>query len=368
MKKKIIFLTILSFTLTACTSTGQQAGSGSGVVDAYKKAQQIQKVAEERKSVVEKVVEDDIVEKEAQTEKPIKSEDLTVEAEATSTLSEPEIKDEEPKNEYYSVVKVVDGDTIDVDINGQTERIRFIGLNTPETVDPRKPVECFGQEASKKMSEMLAGQAVRLEVDSTQGNRDKYNRLLRYIYLKDGTDIVLKMIKEGYGYEYAYELPYQNQKQYDEAEIYARENEQGLWAPGVCVEEEEDAKPEPIPTLDEPKITEVSGPAEFKIIYIFYDGEEGRSEPDEYVEIKNTGRSANLKGYTLSDESNKIYTFKDINLDANQSVKVYTGCGDDTDTSLYWCFNSSAIWNNSGDTATLKDLSGGVIDTYSYKK
>ena len=107
---------------------------------------------------------------------------------------------------------------------------------------------------------------------------------------------------------------------------------------------------------------------DLKITYIFYDGEEGRSEPDEYVEIKNTGELANLKGYMLLDESGKTYTFKDFNLNTNQSVKIFTGCGDDTGSSLYWCFTSSAIWNNSGDAATLKDMSGGVIDSYNYKK
>lgn len=338
------------------------------MVDIPKKSQPVQKVIEDQKGNTGQIMSKDVG-KDKPAEQVVPNESA-IEKVATGTTADSEHQIEEPEQEdgYYSVVKIVDGDTIDVDINGQTERIRFIGLNTPEIVDPRKPIECFGQEASKKMNELLVGQEVKLEADSTQGDRDKYDRLLRYVYLKDGTDISLKMIKEGFGYEYTYELPYRNQKQYDEAEAYARENERGLWAPGMCVEDEDKTKPEPVVVPDESESIEVSVSAEFKITYIFYDGEEGRSEPDEYVEIKNTGGSANLKGYALSDESKKIYTFKDINLDANQSVKVYTGCGDDIGTSLYWCFTSSAIWNNSGDTATLKDPSGGVVDTYSYKK
>jgi micrococcal nuclease len=136
----------------------------------------------------------------------------------------------------YLVVKVVDGDTFDVSFNGQTERIRVIGLNTPETVDPRRPVECFGQEASKKARELLSGREVRLEADPSQPDRDKYGRLLRYAYLDNGTDFSLKMIEEGYGHEYTPELPYKNQSLYDEAEINARQKELGLWASGACAQ------------------------------------------------------------------------------------------------------------------------------------
>jgi len=102
----------------------------------------------------------------------------------------------------YDVVKVVDGDTIDVSINGKTERIRLIGINTPETVDPRKPVECFGKEASDKAKTLLGGMKVYLESDITQGELDKYSRLLRYVFLENGTNFNLLMIKEGYAYEY----------------------------------------------------------------------------------------------------------------------------------------------------------------------
>src|SRR3989344_1151435 len=59
----------------------------------------------------------------------------------------------------YAVVKVVDGDTVDLSINGKVERVRLIGMNTPETVDPRKPVECFGKEASNRAKELLTGKS-----------------------------------------------------------------------------------------------------------------------------------------------------------------------------------------------------------------
>ncbi|MFA6273647.1 MAG: thermonuclease family protein [Candidatus Paceibacterota bacterium] len=133
-----------------------------------------------------------------------------------------------PKS-FYSVVKVVDGDTIDVSINGKTERLRLIGINTPETVDPRKPVECFGVEASNKAKSLLSNKKVGLESDPSQGERDKYDRLLRYVYLEDGTNFNLLMIKEGYAYEYTYDLPYRYQTNFKEAQKYAQDNKLGLW-------------------------------------------------------------------------------------------------------------------------------------------
>jgi micrococcal nuclease len=132
-------------------------------------------------------------------------------------------------NQLYEVVKVIDGDTIDIRINDKIERLRLIGINTPETVDPRKPVECFGKQASEKARALLDGKQVSIESDSTQGERDKYNRLLRYVFLEDGTNLNLLMIREGYAYEYTYDLPYKYQNEFKQAQKYAEENELGLW-------------------------------------------------------------------------------------------------------------------------------------------
>lgn len=129
----------------------------------------------------------------------------------------------------YKVVKVIDGDMVAVEINGKTKTIRLIGLNTPETVDPRKPVERFGIEASNKAKEILTGKSVRLEADGIIGERGKYGRLLRYIFLEDGTNFNKMMISEGYAYEYTYNSPYKYQKEFKEAEKEAREAKKGLW-------------------------------------------------------------------------------------------------------------------------------------------
>jgi len=136
---------------------------------------------------------------------------------------------------YYPVTKVVDGDTIAVNINGKNTTIRLIGLDTPETVDPRKPVQCFGVQASDKAKEILTRKRVRLEMDPSQGQYDKYGRTLAYIYLEDGTFFNKLMISEGYGHEYTYNLPYKYQKEFKQAEQIAREEKKGLWAPNACV-------------------------------------------------------------------------------------------------------------------------------------
>lgn len=148
------------------------------------------------------------------------------------------------KTILYNVVKVVDGDTIDVSINGETKRLRLIGINTPETVDPRTPVECFGKEASDKAKSLLTGKKVSLEADSTQGELDKYSRLLRYVFLEDETNFNLYMIKEGYAYEYTYSAAYKYQKEFKEAQFYAKTNNKGLWSPTTCNGELKSAEPQ----------------------------------------------------------------------------------------------------------------------------
>jgi micrococcal nuclease len=136
----------------------------------------------------------------------------------------------------YKVDRVVDGDTVDVVIDGRVERVRLIGINTPETVHPSKPVECFGVEASNKAKNTLSGEKVFLEFDDTQGRLDKYGRFLAYVFLEDGTNFNLSMINDGYAYEYTYDLSYKYQSEFKAAEAFARENSKGLWG-SVCEDE-----------------------------------------------------------------------------------------------------------------------------------
>lgn len=131
------------------------------------------------------------------------------------------------------VVKVIDGDTIEVENGTGREKIRLIGIDTPETSDPRKKVECYGREASNTMKNLILGKRVRLEEDPTQMKEDIYGRSLRYVYL-DKELINAYLIREGFAYEYTYKVPYLQQESFKQLEKNAREKEVGLWSPTSC--------------------------------------------------------------------------------------------------------------------------------------
>jgi micrococcal nuclease len=131
----------------------------------------------------------------------------------------------------YHVVRFSDGDTITVDMNGKEETIRFIGVDTPETHDPRKPVQCYGPAASAftKNTITTAGSKVRLAGDAQSSNRDRYDRLLRYVYLPDGTLLNQKLIRDGYGFYYPY-FPFTKSTDFATAQKQAQEDNKGIWA------------------------------------------------------------------------------------------------------------------------------------------
>lgn len=142
---------------------------------------------------------------------------------------------EQAIKETATVSRVVDGDTIKAIIQGKEDTVRLIGIDAPETVDPEKTAQCFGKKSSDKAKEMLTDKAIVLESDSTQGNRDEYGRLLRYVFLQDGTNFNEFMISEGYAYEYTFKNnPYKYQSEFKGAEEIAQENKKGIWSDGAC--------------------------------------------------------------------------------------------------------------------------------------
>ena len=130
------------------------------------------------------------------------------------------------------VTKVIDGDTIRVRLGTKTETVRLIGVNTPETVAPNKPVECFGPEASARTKDLLGDDTVvRLERDAT--TRDRYGRLLAYVYrVSDGLFINLSLVAEGFGKAMPFDDTPMFHTQFADAELAARTARLGLW--GVC--------------------------------------------------------------------------------------------------------------------------------------
>lgn len=132
-----------------------------------------------------------------------------------------------------TVVNVVDGDTIDVEIDGEQYRVRYIGVNTPETVDPRRPVECFGEEASAQNKKLVAGKTVGLLKDVSE--TDQYGRLLRYVWLTPKDMVNAMLVKDGYAESTAYPPDVAYQDLFDSLEEEARNAGRGLWG-DVCAE------------------------------------------------------------------------------------------------------------------------------------
>lgn len=129
----------------------------------------------------------------------------------------------------YRVLKFNDGDTIEVDMNGTTETVRFIGVDTPETHKPDTPVQCYGPDAAAYTKQLIGNQKVRLEADPLNTNRDRYGRLLRYIYLPDNTLVEQKLISEGYGFAYTY-FPSSKNAEFSAHESQAKAAGKGLWS------------------------------------------------------------------------------------------------------------------------------------------
>ena len=146
--------------------------------------------------------------------------------------------------EEASVEKVIDGDTITVRIVrrvegpgagsasvGEAHDVRLLGIDTPETVKPDSPVECFGRESSAATKALLDGETVRLVSDVE--NVDAYGRLLRYVYIGDEMANA-RLVSNGYASVHTYPPNVRHAELFVELQRHARENERGLWSPGTC--------------------------------------------------------------------------------------------------------------------------------------
>lgn len=131
----------------------------------------------------------------------------------------------------YQIDHYIDGDTIAVNMDGKVETIRFIGIDTPETHKPNTPVQCYGPAAAAHTQSVIknAGGKVRLAADSEGTNRDRYNRLLRYVYLPDGTLVNQLNIEQGYAFYYPY-FPFTKKADFKAAQDTAKAAGRGLWS------------------------------------------------------------------------------------------------------------------------------------------
>ena len=132
---------------------------------------------------------------------------------------------------FYGINHFIDGDTIAVNMNGHTEKVRLIGVDTPETHKPNTPVECYGPQAAAFTKSVIGSGSVRLVSDPLSTDRDRYGRLLRYVYLPNNTDLNEELIQQGYGFYYPY-FPFSNSSRFANDEKAAMSARKGLW--GSC--------------------------------------------------------------------------------------------------------------------------------------
>lgn len=132
------------------------------------------------------------------------------------------------------VTKVIDGDTIEVNLNGQLKKVRYLGMDTPETKDPRRPVGCFGKEASAENKKLVDGKTVILQKDISE--KDMYDRLLRYIFVPLGKEKFLfvndYLVREGFAKVLTYPPDVKYNERLLEAQRQAKAGNRGLW--GSC--------------------------------------------------------------------------------------------------------------------------------------
>lgn len=231
----------------------------------------------------------------------------------------------------YKVLRVVDGDTIVVEVEGKSESIRMIGVDTPELNDSRTGVQCFAKEAAEKTKALVTGKNIFLEKDGSQGERDKYKRLLGYVFLENGAFVNKALIAGGFAHEYTYDNEYKYQKQFKAAQAEAKEGAVGLWAPDACPEEKSAPRasktipkesqaataaaaqpiqkpvvkpePKPEPVSEEMKEEKKQEPKQ----------EEKVSEPEEMVKSEDSGdivcsrNTYNCTHFKTKEEAQKVY-------------------------------------------------------------
>ena len=244
------------------------------------------------------------------------------------------------------VTRVIDGDTIEVNIDGTIYKVRYIGIDTPELDDKRPEYCALAQEATRYNRQLVEGKTVRLEKDVSE--TDKYGRLLRYVYVND-TFVNAELVRQGLAWAKAYEPDIKYQDILEKAEAQARKDGIGLWAPPTI--------PSYIPVKN------------VEITYIFYDGLVPYVESDEYVEITNQGdQLQELTGCVLTDISDGYpsFTFPSYFLAPGESIRVYTN-----EYHPEWGGFSfeygQAIWNNSEpDVAVLYNNQGEEVSRNSY--
>ncbi len=232
--------------------------------------------------------------------------------------------------ETATVSKVIDGDTIEL---SDGRRVRYIGINTPERGQP------YYQEATEANRHLIRGREIQLEFDVD--TFDKYGRTLAYVWADD-LSVNLEIVRRGFANAYTVPPNVRYEAEFQTAERAAREAGRGLWAGSDVAL----------------SITHIEANAP---------GDDRENPNGEWVEVANQSAGpVQMRGYTLKDEANHIYTFAKFALKPGASFRLHSGQGRDTNKALYWGLEGESVWNNGADTAFLRDAEGNLVDSYSY--
>jgi endonuclease YncB( thermonuclease family) len=262
-----------------------------------------------------------------------------------------------------TVVDVVDGDTVKLKWKSsksssgasKTESVRLIGVDTPETVHPTKGVEPYGKEASNYTKSILKeGTSVWIEFDEQQ--RDRYGRLLVYLFLTDGTFFNAQLVSAGYAKTATFPPNVRWVDVFTHMQTNARENQRGLW--GLDGEKGQTTEQSAEQATELPKAQTAMSNGDIVITSV--------DKVKEIVIISNRGKTdLELKGWKLvSVNGNQVYMFPTYTLKSGATIQITSGPNATKGaSSLMW--TKSNMWNNTkADPAKLYDASGALVSEF----
>jgi micrococcal nuclease len=236
------------------------------------------------------------------------------------------------------VERVIDGDSLDLRIDGELEETRLIGVNAPE------PDECLADEARDRLTDLVTG----TDVFVVTAGRDDFGRVLAVVRTAD-TYVNLELVREGLAVARD-QSGHPDAGRFEDAEAEARAIPLGIWAPGACGG---------------------STDASIEIVGVEADAEgpDNENPNGEWIELRNTSsQPVDLTGWVVRDESTRHrYAFADeVVIAAGASLRLFSGTGTDTATERYWGKEGESVWNNDGDTVFVLDASGSTVASFPY--
>lgn len=287
-----------------------------------------------------------------------------------------------PGGTEVTVVRVIDGDTMDVAYaNGTTERIRLLGVDTPEThasVSPgewegvpdssagRQCLATWGDRAKQYATQELAGEQVTLVLDPESDTRGGYGRLLGYLAY-NGSTFNRRLLETGHSR--MYDSQFSLRDEYAAIERAAMANETGAWTCRTPSSPESGDDSTDGSGSDGSGSGDGSGTVDVALslsVHADAAGPDGDNLNDEYVTLTNTGDTdIDLSGWTISDTADHTYEFGDVTIPPGASLTLHTGTGAATATDVYWGA-STPVWNNGGDTATVRNETGATAAQTAY--